>query len=151
MGRGWERQQPEPAGSGSLPASWWDSHHPSSRPGAAHSALLSAGQKSINFPTVSKFPPLPCLLFPPTLFFFLLFFAGGSAKTMSSFPTFSAQPMGRGRRGGRCRRALISNRSPGMELAEPGHGTASPISSKGRAAEHIKAVPTPGLGKLSRI
>lgn len=48
-----------PEGSDSLPASWWDSHHPSSRQGAAYTALLSAGQKSIKFPTASKFPPLP--------------------------------------------------------------------------------------------
>lgn len=45
--------------------------HPAGQGLLTHSALLSAGQKSINFPTVSKFPflPLPCLLFlPPSLF-----------------------------------------------------------------------------------
>lgn len=40
---------------------------------AAHSALLSARQKSINFPTVEQvsLPPLSCRLFPPPALFIL--------------------------------------------------------------------------------
>lgn len=39
---------------------------------AAHSALLSARQKSINFPTVEQvsLPPLSCRLFPPPRSFY---------------------------------------------------------------------------------
>lgn len=110
--RGARLAQPAPTGSCFLPASWWDSHHPSSRQRAAHTTLLSAGQKSI------KFPPTPApLLFPPTPLFFIL--CSGRGETLflrqcqvsqSSFPSLLKVRSGEAT----VRLALISNRSPGM-------------------------------------
>lgn len=60
-------------------------------------------------------PPLSCLLFPHTHTLPFYSLLGGGPKTMSSFPTFFAQPMKSRQRGGNCPPGSDFKPSPGME------------------------------------
>lgn len=117
---------------------------------AAHSALLSARQKSINFPTVEQvsLPPLSCRLFPPPALFIL---GRGEPWDNVKFPKALFCPAyGNGQRG----------RPAGSDF-KPSQGWSSWLSrdmrqprqsaARGGRLRAERLLPTPGLGKLSRI